>query len=583
MTFDPIYDFTFSIGTQTGLGNVNTSDQLNGEYLATQGTMTVSAGTDTGTYPLYPTTTSGVNLSPKNFFQYDNLITPNQNPTIFDVHGLLFRNASSGLELNLYSNGASSYTFYDSNSFNVTGTTFTFSEAPGGGQTYPAKYVFDVTAAPSCANDYVTIGIPANTASAGQANIVGFNNIYSNPSGTGFCPTTTPSVKFAYASGSGQVPADISISQNGTRLAYIENLPTGSSYFHVLTLGTTGSNGTSPTAAVVPGTGNNAVDQRILLSPDGGTTKQSSTTAPFVVFTTGDTNDVAYVTTYSRSGTGSGYVYKLTNIFNGSAPTIVWSAAVTAVPSGPVYESVSNKVFFTDSSGRIDYITDNSTTPTVTYSGVLASGTTSENPVVIDGTSGMVYATFNSNGTNAIVIQTPTSLKSPVTVPIGTASTTYAGPYSPDFNNAFYTGVGTPRMYIAGTGTGTLPTLYSVGFTGTRLNASDITSTALATGTADSSPVTEFYNSALAKDFLFVGVTNHCIATTGGGTAGCVMSLDITSGSPTVNASTTALAASGGTTGIVVDNNSSSSQASSIYYGTKTGGTLVKATQSGLN
>ena len=89
---------------------------------------------------------------------------------------------------------------------------------------------------------------------------------------------------FAYASGTGQVPASVVISQNGTQIAYIENLPTGSSYFHVLTLGTTGTNGTSATAAVVPGSagGNNAVDQRVLLSPDGGTTNQSSTNAVFV-------------------------------------------------------------------------------------------------------------------------------------------------------------------------------------------------------------------------------------------------------------------------------------------------------------
>jgi hypothetical protein len=114
------------------------------------------------------------------------------------------------------------------------------------------------------------------------------------------------------------------------------------------------------------------------------------------------------------------------------------------------------------------------------------------------------------------------------------------------------------------------------------MNSAPSDSTPLATGAAESSPVTEFYNSTLAKDYLFAGVTNHCVATTGGGTAGCVMSLDITSGFPTVNAATTALPATGGTTGIVVDNNSNATQASSIYYGTKTGSTLVKATQSAL-
>jgi hypothetical protein len=196
----------------------------------------------------------------------------------------------------------------------------------------------------------------------------------------------------------------------------------------------------------------------------------------------------------------------------------------------------------------------------------------------------MVYASFNSNGTNALVVQAPTSMASTVSVPVGTNSTTYTAPYVPAFNNAWYTGSGTPLMYVAGTGTGTLPTLYSVGFNGSGvMNSSADATTALATGAADSSPITEFYNTSLAKDYIFLGVTDHCIATTGGGTAGCVMSLDITDGFPTVNASSTALAAAGGTSGIIVDNDSSLTEASSIYYATKTGATLVKATQSGLN
>jgi hypothetical protein len=196
----------------------------------------------------------------------------------------------------------------------------------------------------------------------------------------------------------------------------------------------------------------------------------------------------------------------------------------------------------------------------------------------------MVYPCFNSNGTNAVVVQAPTSMASTVSVAVGTQSTTYAGPYGPDFNNAWYTGSGTPLMYVAGTGSGTLPTLYGVGFNGSGvMNSTAEASAVLATGTADSSAVTEFYNAALQKDYLFVGITNDCIATVNGGTGGCVVSLDITNGFPAVNAETTALAAAGGTSGIIVDNDSSFTQASSIYYGTKTGGTLVKATQSGLD
>lgn len=560
-------------------------DQLNGTYAATIGTLTVTAGQDIGSYVLYPakapyTTPSN---SPSGYFSYNNLLYPTTNP-LLDGQGLLFLNST--LEINLWGNSVNNYEFYDNTGRTLTGSPASLTPAPGGGITYPAKFVFDVNATPNCVSDYVVMGIQANGVSGGQANLVGYNNIYSAPNGSGYCAVIAPTVAFSYASGSGQVPADVSISQDGKRLAFVENIGSGSSYFHSLTLGTTGINGTSPTAAAVPGTGNNAVDQRVLLSPDAGVTTQSSTTAPFVVFSANDASDVAYVTTYSRTGTGSGYLYKIGNVFSGtSAPAIVWSIAINAVPSTPVFDSVSKKVFFTDSNGRIDYVLDSGTSGAINYGTVVGSGATSENAVVLDSSAQMVYATFNSNGTNAIVVQTPTTFKTSTSISVGTANTTYSGPYTPDFNNAFYTGTGIPQMYVAGTGaTGTQPTLYGIGFNSGRITATGETNVTLTSGgSADSSPVTEYYNSALGKDFLFVGVTNHCKATILGSTAGCVMSLDITNGSPTVTAVTTALPAAGGTTGIIVDNDSSLSQASSIYYGTKAGGTLVKATQTGLN
>jgi len=584
--FEPLFNFTFAIGPDTGYGALNTTDNSNGVFLATAGNLTVTGGQDVGTYSLFP---GGPAQTSSGGFLYDNLLYPSIDPVI-NNNGPLF--TGNGLDVNIFSNGPDSYQFYDSTGYNHVGEPFSLNAAPGGGQTFPAKFVFDATATPSCTSDFVVIGIPANPAPGGQANIFGVNNLYSSqatppPTPTPDCPTDGPTVMFAYASGTGQVPDSITLSLSGTQIAYVENLTTGSSYFHVLTIGTTGTNGTSATAAVVPGSagGNNAVDQMVLLSPDGGITNQGSTNAAFVVYTPNDANDVAYTTTYSTVGNGSGYLFKISNVFNGSAtPTIVWSVPVNAVPSTPIYDPVSNRVFFTDGSGRIDYVTDIGTSPSVVYSAVLANGDTSENAVTLDSTNEMVYASFNSNGTNAIVVQAPASMASTVSVPVGTFSTIFTGPYGPNFNNAFYTGSGTPLMYVAGTGTGALPTLYGVGFDGSGvINPSDITMTALATGTADSSPVTEFYNALLLKDYLFVGVTDNCVATIGGGTAGCVMSLDITGGFPTVNPSSTALAAAGGTSGIIVDNDSSFIEASSIFYATKTGATLVKATQSGLN
>jgi hypothetical protein len=590
-TFQPLIDFSFTISPETAYGSLNVTDQGGGKWLATAGSLTVTGGSDVGNYTLIPGG-PGVATSPFGSFIYDNVVTPSANPAL-DVDGLLF--GAAGKEINVWGNSANNYSFYDSTGPQIYGTqltgtgSFTPQTDPGGGQSYPAKFVFDVTAAPSCSNDFVAIGIAANPTSGGQANIVGVNNLYSaqgTPASPPNCTTNGPTVMFAYASGTGEVPASLEISLKGTQLAYIENLTTGKSYFHILTIGTTGSNGTSPTNAVVPGTGNNAVDKTVLLSPDGGVTNQSSTIDPFIVYTNNDDNDAAFVTTYSSAGSGSGYLYKIGNVFNGSAvPTIVWSVAINAIPSTPVYDSGSNSVFFTDSMGRIDYVVDSGTSPSVVYGPIVASGTTSLNPLIVDIDRQYVYASFNTNGTNAIVVQAPTSLASSVSVAVGTGNTTYTGPYGVGFNNAWHTGVGTPLMYVVGTGSGTTPTLYSVGFNGSGLmnGTANGTTAALTTGAADASPITEFYNPTLAKDFLFVGVTDHCTATTNGGTAGCVMTLDITAGFPTVNAGTTSLAAAGGTSAIIIDNDSSIPQASSIYYATKTGQTLVKATQSGLN
>lgn len=586
--FGPLFDFSYDILLDTGSGSINATDIGNGQFLATAGSLTITTTESEvpsgGTYPLYPGGPGETN-SPGDEFPFDNVVYPSHN-SLVDDNGLLF--VGSGFQINIWNTiiSPSSYGFDDWNGSTYTndetemGQSFTLTAAPGAGQTWPAKYSFNVNSAPSCANDYVVIGIPASPAAGGQANIVGLNNLYSGPRGA-LCPTG-PSVMFAYASGTGQVPASLTMSLDGTQIAYIENLPSGSSYFHNLTLGTTGTNGTSPTAAVAPGVagGNNAVDQTVLLSPDDGLTNQSSTTAPWIVYT----SNVAYATTYSTALGGSGYLYKISNVFNGGTPTITWSIPIDAIPSTPVYDSVSNKIFFTDSNGRLDYVEDVGTPPSVVYGAVLASGDTAENSVVVDSTNEMVYATFNSNGTNALIVQAPTSMASSVSAAVGTATTVYSGPYEPSFNNAWFTGTATPLLYIAGTGSGAMPTLYSVGFNGSGvMNSSpNGTTAALTTGEADASPVTGFYNATLGRDFLFVGVTDYCPATAGG-TAGCVMSLDITNGFPTVNASTTALAAAGGTTAIIIDNDSSDTEASSIYYATKSAGTLVKATQAGLD
>jgi hypothetical protein len=454
----------------------------------------------------------------------------------------------------------------------------------GGRISGPAKFVFDVTAAPSCTNDFIVTGIAVN-GSATQANIIGLNRLYTNPAGTGFCAGTGPSVMFAYNVGAAQIPSLVALSLNGQKIAISDNNVTaGTSNFHILQFKTGAGNGTSATAPAVPGTGNTAVDIKLPLA--GG-----STTGPFVDYA----HDVAYVTT---NGTTVSVVHKFSGVFNGTPAEITtggWPATIPGNPgvSTPVYDNVSRHVFATDGTGHIDYV-DDSVSPAVVHSGTFsfASAGITAAPVVVDSSRQKIYAfAGNNGGTMAVAAQADTNLTagSKVVVNVGDNSTNTV--LEGDFNNAYYTGgaFGTAFLYVAGNdGTNThRAALYNIGFDSTfKLNATTANGALLLsvgnTNNVIASPITEFYNSRLARDFIFVSVSDAC--TTGGGglpTAGCIRSLDITSGFP-ANANTVVLAASGGTGTITVDNNNVAAEASSVYYTSQSGNDIVKATQAAL-
>src|SRR5262249_54066456 len=114
----------------------------------------------------------------------------------------------------------------------------------------PAKYTFDIYANPSCTNDYAVFGINAAAGSSTQANIIAFKNLYAGTNPPGLCGSA-PTVYFAYNVGTGTVPAAPVLSIDGTKVAFVEN--NSASVFHVLTIGTTGSNGTAYNAPVFPG------------------------------------------------------------------------------------------------------------------------------------------------------------------------------------------------------------------------------------------------------------------------------------------------------------------------------------------
>lgn len=513
VAYQPIFDFSFNAalsgGTEAGFGSLNTLDvfdasytgdlgMASGLYLATGGTLTITESgltpSDVGTYPLYPVgpgpagdTCSGL--------QYDNLLAvPSGSGTSpIDANGLIFGSAGN---INIWNQGFPNLPYYEywtcaSQTDSTSNGAFTLNVDPGGGQTFPAKYSFNTYGTPTCANqpstgdagDYVAIGIPANAVVGSQANIIGYNNLYTNSGGTGLCTgLDAPTVLFAYASGTGEVPGSISLSLDGTKLAYVENqfpsatnLYTPTSFFHVLAW----VSGEGTSTPVLPDAGN---DLTVQLTPDLGMTNQNSTTSPYIDFL----HDAAYVTTYSYT-TNTGYLFKISPVFGGGTPAIIWSQEITgAVPSSPVYDELSGNIYFTDSTGSIDFVTDEGSTPSAITSLLVSSGATSINPVTVDSVDGMVYATFNSNGTNgnAILAQAPVSLASVTTVPIGASYTTYTGPYDVDFNNAWYsngpetTGSSTPMLFVTGQGTGTSAALYGVPFDGSGvITSTGVTST----------------------------------------------------------------------------------------------------------
>lgn len=121
---DPVFDYTFSIGPDSGYGSLNANSLGGGEFLATTGTLTVTGGQDVGTYSLYPGG-PGQTTSPSGYFYYDNVLYLSSNPGI-DNAGLLF--TGQGLEINIFSNGPGNYQFYDNTGYNNVGEEFTLTE-----------------------------------------------------------------------------------------------------------------------------------------------------------------------------------------------------------------------------------------------------------------------------------------------------------------------------------------------------------------------------------------------------------------------------------------------------------------------
>lgn len=386
------------------------------------------------------------------------------------------------------------------------------------------------------------------------------------------------------------------LSLDGTRVAWATTASASQSVFHVLTIGTTGGNGTSVTSPAVPGVGNNANDVAILYGTTGNT--RSSIFVDYA-------QDAGYV------GSDDGLVHKFSKVFGGTPSEVTTRWPIlnnlgTHVPmTSPVFDSISHNIYIGDAQGNLTYIRDVGSTvgscsspttpPCAGLGGDSLTGSLHPlvDPPVVDSTTQKVFAFVGSDnaGASAFVAQVGLNLMTNLRTPfMGKAGKNL---HLGAFDNSYYSSPSSGFLYVCGHSTlDSNATLYRIGFDffGNINFNRDPSSLALTSvlGGTECSPMTEIFNTPSGRDRLFVSVQNGCIADLA--FDGCVLSFDITSGFPLSAAHV--LPEAGGTSGIVIDNVSTAAQASSLYFTTLNSATCgdgvsgnpcaVKLTQSAL-
>ena len=502
----------------------------------------------------------------------------------------------------------------------------------------PAKYTFDVNAAPDCNRDYVVFPTNLTGVTGGQASLIGYRNLYAG-TGTSFCGVANPTVYWSYNTNfnnlggatNGTVQTSPVLSLDGTKVAFVETrtAANGGAILHLLKWhaldGGAINSAAKPTTATswtadglaghCPVTG--ACMINIVLNGAQADTASS----PFYDYA----RDAVYV------GDDNGVLHKIINAFGiaGVTPSELttgnWPITVDAgrILTSPTLDSVSGNIFTGDSVGRLSYVRETFSTSGACAAGsppclgspsiTLAAHVIADAPIV-DPTTEKVFVFFGNNGAGAAaVIQSDVTLSASVTATLGTGTGHHL--HSGAFDNTYLTGNGSVgSLYMCGSSATNAPTIQRIGFTnsgrvppspfanpkGTMNPATDAATLTVATGGTECAPITEFYNAsapAASRDQIFFGVQNLGSGSSCGN-AGCVMSVNVT-GSPATLAIANSIAVINGPSGIIVDNNANTasfSQASSLYFssqgnstagvpcGATTGvGCGIKVTQAGLN
>ena len=460
-----------------------------------------------------------------------------------------------------------------------------------GPNVFPAKFNFDVNAAPDCANDYVVFpangfgDTPGSSGPGVRASLIAFNNLYTGPGPSGICPTpllpaSQPSVLFAYNTAtitSGMVYLSPTLSLDGNKIAFIEsNNGSGNNYtaFHVLTW--KAGEGTAWNDAAAPGNcsaGNSCMTTLVL-----NNTRSDSNSSPFIDYA----HDTAYV------GDDAGLLHKITPVFNGAPAEVAgggWPVQLRSAPDlaqSPVYDSVSGRIFLTDGTAGNLYVIDAASGAILKT--IFITNFTPSDPLV-DSTNQTVFVFAPDSSFNLSVSQYDTAGTLLRNIRVSSLAGVIAV-YTGAFDNNYFANPSSGLLYFSGAING-FASLCAVGFTGTTMNSSFLGPLTLSTNSMTSvpTPMTEAFNPNLstAKDRLFLGIDADCAM---GSPDGCIESFDISNGFPSGILNSFVISSGGGVPsvgGIVIDNVSSSAQASSIYFEARTNGpNAIKLTQSGL-
>ncbi|HZQ22004.1 MAG TPA: hypothetical protein VFA89_04325 [Terriglobales bacterium] len=456
---------------------------------------------------------------------------------------------------------------------------------------YPAKWSYNILNPPDCLKDFVVFTTIATPGVGKQANLVGFNKLYSGTNPTGLCGTA-PNFLFAYAIGTSGSTLSPIVSIDGSKIAWIEG--STPAIFHV-TRWVAGQGTNATTGAVAPGAGQDFALSYTTVAASGcnASSNTNGNADAFVDFAT----DTAFLTA------ANGILYHVTGVFQGT-PTVDFCIPVNtgagAGMVGPVYDSVHKKVYVSDGRTLYAYTVGTSSftaAGTITF----ASKTTFSGPPLVDPLNGYVYVftTSDTTGKFTTVSQVNLNLTAKTDVHLGPVfKNATAFLFSGDFDNNYYNFGPTnsaATLYSCGTdpAKNTAPALYTINFQATGIiNPTPVMAADIKINPGEvnglCSPLVEFDDGA--NDRLFIGVGNQSDATG----ANVVQMWDITN---RITSNTTGPTASaspywGGTTSFAFDNISTASQAESFYFGslaangTSTCGNnnycAVKLTQAGL-